>query len=167
LKYLEFIDQGYIPSTLDESGVQKGEFDKFVWVPRGAIAPKSHPLQSKVWNLLLGVTLDGIIETELHLESTNQINFLVFLESFLNRLRIAETDSHKKYFIILDNVAFHRTQLIKALATKYKIPFLFIPPYTSVLNPVEYIFNYIKSVLNYSETLTWYFKYYDLKLSSK
>jgi len=159
-KYLEFIKQGFIPACLDESGIQISEFDKYVWVEKGSYSPKSHPLLRKQWNLLLGISLDGFKNVELHLGSTNQVSFLAFLNEFLYCLKTQEKITFKKYFLILDNATFHKTHLIKSLSSKFEIPFLFIPTYSSFLNPVEYMFNYIKSSLNYCPTLTWHF-YFD------
>jgi len=159
-RYLDLIRQGFIPASTDECGLQRSEFEKYVWVERGSFNPRSHPLTNKQWNLMLGISLDGIKTVEFHLGPTNQVSFLIFLNEFLYRLKEKEKNTSLRHFIILDNLGLHKTILVKSLSTKYGIPFLFIPTYSSLLNPVEYLFHYIKTSLSYSSTLTWYFDYY-------
>lgn len=155
--YLDLIQRGFIPASIDESGLQQDRFDKFLYIESGSHHPKSHPLHARQWNLLLGISLDGLKTFELHLGSTNQIHFLAFLNEFLKSLQAEEKKTLKRHFIILDNISFHKTLLIKSLVTKFNIPLLFIPTYSSCLNPVEYVFHFVKEALNYSQTLTWYF----------
>lgn len=48
-------------------------------------------------------------------------------------------DCKKKYVLILDNAAFHKTQCVKKLLEEYKewIAVEHIPPYSPELNPIE------------------------------
>lgn len=152
MQYLNFIRNGFIPASLDECGLRQDRFDKFIYIEQGSKHPKSHPLTARQWNLLLGIKT-----IELHIGPTNQISFVVFMNEFLKSLQAQEKITLKKHFIILDNIGFHKTPIIKSLVTKFNIPLLFIPTYSSCLNPVEYVFHYVKETLNYSQTLTWYF----------
>jgi len=160
MQYLDFIKRGYIPTSIDECGLQLDRVNRFVYVEQSSQHPKSHPLHARQWNLLLGICLDGLKTFEVRLGPTNQISFMVFLNEFLKSLKEEEKKTLKKHIIIIDNLGAHKTLKIKSLATKFDIPLLFIPTYSSCLNPVEYLFHFVKEVLNYSQTITWYFKHH-------
>jgi transposase len=46
--------------------------------------------------------------------------------------------------VIMDNVAFHRSKIVRAAAERKNISLVYIPPYSPWYNPVEYAFSIIK-----------------------
>lgn len=47
----------------------------------------------------------------------------------------------------MDNVSFHKSQIIKDSLTNYNV--IYIPPYSPQFNPIEYIYSIIKSKYKY------------------
>lgn len=46
--------------------------------------------------------------------------------------------------IILDNAAFHKTEMTRKLVEKFNCKLLFLPPYSPHLNPIEHLWANIK-----------------------
>lgn len=155
--YLDFIKRGFIPISVDETGIQLGQMHRAVYVELGELFPKSHPLKEKRWNAIFAISLDGFIAYEIHLGPTTQINFLIFLYNLFEQLKQLESKTKNKYFLILDNISYHKSPVIKALITKYKIPVIFLPTYSSFMQPVEYFNHVVKQALDNSDSLSWYF----------
>jgi len=49
-----------------------------------------------------------------------------------------------KIVIIIDNFASHKSRKVKAMAERLGITFVFLPPYSPDLNPIEFIWKSIK-----------------------
>jgi len=66
-------------------------------------------------------------------DSQNSITVLSFLSNLFDWL-----DLNKKYVLILDNAAWHKTQIVRNYIRKHpNIKVEFIPPYSPELNPIE------------------------------
>lgn len=65
----------------------------------------------------------------------NAQRFAAFLESL--RLPVDTV-------VLLDNVRFHHSQIVKQAAERLGIHLLFVPPYSPWFNPIEYCFSVIK-----------------------
>jgi len=157
IKYFELFEAGYVPVSVDEMGVQMSELHKFIWIKRGNRCPKSHPQSQERLNCIFAIALDSHVFAEFHTGSTGQVIFLGFLEFLLKRLEKMKIENHKKYFIILDNLPAHKTQILRALMTTYQTPILFLPPYSSNLQPVEYMNQWVKKMLNQNPSVQTYF----------
>jgi transposase len=47
-------------------------------------------------------------------------------------------------YLLLDNVAFHKTRsVVECMSRRGLVP-VFVPPYSPQFNPIEYVFSYIK-----------------------
>jgi transposase len=64
----------------------------------------------------------------------NSFTFVMFLSSLLDKL-----DQNKRYVFILDNVGFHKTDVVKNFIDKYykNVKVVYLPPYSPELNPIE------------------------------
>lgn len=77
-----------------------------------------------------------------HLSRTgpfNTENFLNFLNSLKDML-----NEEKKYVFIMDNVAFHKTLPVQDWFKGNNLKFLYLPPYSPMLNPIEECFSKVK-----------------------
>ncbi len=97
------------------------------------------PMQRKVskrFTLTAAISSNGVISNKIVSNSSNEKHFLDFLSSLRN---------YPQKYIMLDNVAFHKTKkVLKLLEDMGKIP-IFVAPYSPEWNPVECYFWMIKS----------------------
>ena len=79
-------------------------------------------------------------------ERGNSINFFSFL------LKLSKAYDNKKVYIVLDNVAYHHSKRIKAVLERYKhkMEFIFLPPYSPDLNPMERIWWYMRKKITHN-----------------
>ncbi|OMJ15724.1 hypothetical protein AYI70_g7064 [Smittium culicis] len=51
----------------------------------------------------------------------------------------------------MDNVAFHKTEIIKEFIETTNFKLLYLPPYFPFLNPIENLFSKVKNYVRYSK----------------
>jgi len=85
-------------------------------------------------SLLMAISNNKIVGWTLHKGSTNSTVFCDFLKTLdiTNRT------------VILDNVSFHKSKIVRDFASDNKINLCYIPPYSPEYNPIEYAFSQIK-----------------------
>ena len=95
-------------------------------------------------NLSLIVDNKSIIFYKINKESTNQQTFLAFLKDFL---KIIKTKEQKPFILVMDNLAVHKTSVIRYFLIENKINVLFI------MNILSFSFKSLLSLnlLNISE----------------
>jgi transposase len=101
-------------------------------------------VQTKVkgqkYTLLAAVSSQKVLAFEVLNKNANTDIFYKFLKTKL-------LPNCKNKTIILDNVAFHKSQCIKDLVERSGNELLFIPPYSPQFNPIEQVFHILKSQL--------------------
>ena len=91
-------------------------------------------------SMIMAITNKGVLKYELHKnKAINTDIFYSFLEGML------ETMDGK--YILMDNVAFHKSQRIQDLIANSGNTLLFIPPYSPDFNPIEESFSSLKSFI--------------------
>ena len=102
-------------------------------------------------NLILGINTKEIVYGEYYNNDTISSNeFLGYLEELTTKI---DDKTLKRTLFILDNAKIHLTKNIQNFCSKKKLKFLFIVPYKSQYNAIEYCFNLIKSNI-YNENIT-------------
>jgi len=71
------------------------------------------------------------------------------IAGFLNDIKISN-NTYKAIVAIIDNFSSHKSKLVKQTAKDLDIYFVFLPPYSPDLNPIEFIWKSIKRVLSIS-----------------
>ena len=71
------------------------------------------------------------------------------IAGFLNDIKISNS-SYKAIVAIIDNFSSHKSKLVKQTAKDLDIYFVYLPPYSPDLNPIEFIWKSIKRVLSIS-----------------
>jgi len=91
-------------------------------------------------NMIMAINSKDIIDFDIYDNSIDSVKFYDFINKIINNLKDTE------YTFIFDNVSFHHNkdtlQLIKNTNNNY----LFTPPYSPNLNPIENVFGIIKSI---------------------
>lgn len=74
---------------------------------------------------------------------------------FLDKLlQVLKSDSTKSYAVVMDNVAFHRHQLVRDWFNQQNLLQVFLPPYSPMLNPIEEAFSKVHNSLCSSRSTT-------------
>jgi len=77
-----------------------------------------------------------------HASSTKAFSTSSFTSFFEDLIKNKLDDRHKT--IIMDNIAFHKSDVIKRMAEKHDINIIFTPPYSPFCNPIEEVFSLMK-----------------------
>lgn len=82
-------------------------------------------------------------------------------------IKVLHTYKDKKVIMVLDNVRYHHAKLLKPFLEKNKcrIEFLFLPPYSPDMNPMERIWWYMRKKITHnryinrlSERVVWFWQ---------
>lgn len=103
-----------------------------IWFPKGET-----PIGAFFWSNKKLITFGALTSShefyyEFHV-AQNSLTFISFLKGLFEWL-----DPNKKYVLILDNAAWHKTKVVRRFIQRYEnIEVEFIPPYSPQLNPIE------------------------------
>ncbi len=119
--------------AVDEASFYLETAYKRIWFLRGETPRSAFFWSSKKIIVFGALTSNHAFHYDLY-EAQNSLTFKHFLRTLFEKL-----DRNKKYVLIMDNVAFHKTQCIKKLLDEYstRISVEYIPPYSPELNPIE------------------------------
>jgi transposase len=132
----EFIQKGYCIYSVDETSFGRNTKDVLGYAPKGIQLriPRARPRMTTVSSLAL-MNKSSIV---LHQEQTKPHNTSSFLD-FLKQCNLSRTS-----VILLDNVSFHHSKVVKEYAAEVGIHLLYTPPYSPWFNPIEGIFSIVK-----------------------
>lgn len=129
---------------IDETAIYSKIHYKYAWSKK-SIRPHL-PYQRVVSNrrtFTVCFSINNMIHYECSPNNMNQQSFLTFLDNVL-------TLSDGKYkYILMDNVAFHKTKKVQDLLKLNGVLPLYTSPYSPEWNPVEMFFSYIKRTKKY------------------
>jgi len=134
----------------DESGHPLNLALKKGWGPKGEKIADFKPSYGANYSLILlirNVEKGGIVHWEL---IKNAVNTEVF-HSFLSRI---ELPSEKRYYLLLDNISFHKADKVKEVLESKNIEPRYIVASNPYLNPVEEVFNVIKQYVRKQKPTT-------------
>ena len=118
--------------AIDEVGFQLQTNFKRIWFEKG-----KKPKGAFFWSNKKLITFGALTSShkfyyEFHI-AQNSMTFMSFLSSLFEWLNL-----NKKYVLILDNAAWHKTKVVRNFIAKHKnIKVEYIPPYSPELNPIE------------------------------
>ena len=92
-------------------------------------------------NILMAVTIEGVILYEINDGTNNQESFYSFMVKLIEKINKEELNN---YLIIMDNCSIHLSKKLKDFYSEKKLKILTIVPYLSEFNAIELFFNYIK-----------------------
>jgi len=120
----------------DETGCKNQCNHGRSYAPKGKTPVKEQ--MSKIFkiNMISTVTKQGKVQFMLYLENMNADKFIEFLQQLIK-------SSHRKIFLILDNLKVHHCCIVKEWLEqeeiKQKLEAFFLPSYSPELNPDEYL----------------------------
>lgn len=133
----DYMQKGKYIVSLDETSF--GRYGK----PMYGYSPKGKPLvlskkpltKPKPTSVVAIVDKNGLITKEHLIGAYNKLLFLDFLK---------KCQLPPDTVILLDNVRFHHSLVVKELATQRGWELLYVPPYSPWFNPIEEVFSIVK-----------------------
>jgi len=131
-----FIQENRYIVSLDETSFGRNGKPVFGYSTKGSplIVPKPPP-QAKATSVLAVVDNKGIVSRKSVQGAYNKELFLEFLQSLQLPLDTV---------ILLDNVRFHHSNVIKEFVQTKQWTLLYVPPYSPWFNPIEEVFSIVK-----------------------
>lgn len=127
---------------LDESGCNTDMTRRYAYSIGGSRAVDSAPLSKpKNTTILSSIQLDGTLHYTTFSGGTTVEKFKKYLENDL--LPYLNSDS----VLIMDNMRSHHVKAIKALLDQAKVHYIYLPPYSPDLNPIEKLWSKVKALL--------------------
>lgn len=137
-KYLFYKYDGYKFIYIDEFGISKSEHPGFGWSPRGCKLSTFHSVSKSInYSVICGFSDDFITNYQVFLGARSS-DFSSFILKMIKENNLLG----KKYIFILDNCKIHRSKLL--LKVQKIANFIFLPPYSPMLNPIETLFSLLK-----------------------
>ena len=138
--------------SIDEVGFQLKTNYKRIWFEKGKKPKGAFFWSNKKLTVFGAQTSSHQFYYEFQ-PAQNSVTFISFLLGLFDWL-----DKNKKYVLILDNAAWHKTDVVKKFISKHEnISVEFIPTYSPELNPIETNWK----VTRYNVTDSQYFKNID------
>jgi len=127
---------------VDEMGLDEYLNREYGRAPRGEkVTERQSGKKFKRTNILAAKCCDEIIEP---LQYDGRTDHLLFETWFETRLcPVLKKDA----VVLMDNATFHRKKKLRAIAEKFEIRVIFLPPYSPDLNPIEKFWSWLKSKL--------------------
>lgn len=138
-EYLNVFDSQEEIISVDESSVYLESCPVYGYSKKGTRVTKNmkRPIRGNRVTLILAISNKrGVVHHEILKGSCNSNIFAKF---------VSDIPVEKSARVILDNVSFHHSRIVKDAATRNNISLTFIPPYQPDFNPVENAFSVIKS----------------------
>lgn len=145
-KITEYInDKAYIVCFFDVSGLSEDAFKKKQWVLRHYKTNVKKLFTYNLTHILCVMTNQGDVLYEYIKGNLNNLDLVHFLKHAINRLR--QKYDNKQLLLVVDNARMHRTQYFKSFCRYENIDLLYTAPRSPMLNPIEYLFRFLKTEL--------------------
>ena len=148
--YIDSVEEGLIHGEIkiedlvfvDESGSKLGMSSDYARAEGGQRVVVKEPKNTgKNISIVGALGITGVIAAMYCLCTVNASGFLTFIEDFL----VPALTPGK--IVILDNVNFHCSQLVRTAIEEAGCRLVFLPPYSPELNPIESMWSKIKAYL--------------------
>ena len=126
--------------SIDETAIQFDMSPLAGYAPRGQRlrCVRKHKSLGKRFNVLMGTSTRGVVACKI---VKGKVNGNVFAD-FIKDMQLHE---HHK-ILLMDNVPFHKTKVVKEAAISIGASIMFVSPYSPDFNPIELCFARLKSV---------------------
>ena len=105
---------------------------------------KVKSIRSKNITLIAAISAEKVWTFHLENGPVNQDIFYNYISKLFNDLT---NDGVQRALLVMDNVRFHKTNLIAQLIESSSHKLLFLPPYSPFLNPIEEFFHQVKTIV--------------------
>lgn len=139
--------------SIDEIGFSKRLNPLYSWSSKGKtkyIKNKIESVKNRNTSVCSCITSDGDIKYEISNKPFNRELFLSFLQNL---------DFPKGTILLIDNVSFHHSKIVKEYINEKGWISLYTPPYSPWYNPIENIFGIIKNRYRKNKNIIVSFSY--------
>jgi len=105
-------------------------------------------IRSRNYSIATAMNMDSLFIFEIQDKPYNSEDFAYYLNKLIHHLTLNDIDGA---YLIMDNIRFHKTELVIDLIQSYGHNPVFLPPYSPFLNPIENLFNQWKNLVKRSE----------------
>lgn len=125
--------------SLDEVGFRTTELSMFGYSTT-PIHKEMFNAKRQKFSCCMAITSNGLLHYNLIKESAfNKCRFYAFIKVLIPLML-----SSGKDILIMDNINFHHSKIIKHLLSEHNIKIIYTPPYSPQFNPIEIAFSIIK-----------------------
>jgi len=130
--------EGRVIVFIDESGLSERPTRVRTWAPKGQTPVIQFHFNWKQLSMIAGISLSNAY-FRLHEGSIKSPQIVEFLKALVKQVG-------RKMLIVWDGLKAHRSRLVRDYvdSLKGKIELAFLPPYAPDLNPVEYLWAWLK-----------------------
>lgn len=114
---------------------------------RAEARPSAQKTPAMSFNVLAAITQDRVAALQIVEGTTDALLFEAFMGKLLMSLREDPTTGNRPIVVQLDNVGFHKTDMVKATIKAFGVTCLFSAAYSPEMNPIEQLFGYCKRQL--------------------
>jgi transposase len=127
---------------LDEAGIRKNEAIEYGWSKKGErLYDFRDGARAKVFNLVAALNQGKIFAPFTFEGSCNSEVFDTYI------FQVLKKELKPEHVLVLDNASFHKKSSLEKLAKIVGCRFIFLPPYSPDLNPIEHYWHSIKTKL--------------------
>ena len=105
----------------------------------------AHGTRGNNLSICAAIDKDGPVHFHAKYLAFNLFHFVTFLEDLVKKLK--EKDLNKQYVLVMDNVAFHKTEEVRAFISGPKLKVIYLLPWSPMLNPIENCFSKVKNLI--------------------
>jgi len=131
---------------IDETYFYDNSTKNYGWSLCGSRLRHIGKVKKTKYSVIMAIQYNKILYYEIHKTNIKTNLYAIFIKKLCTMFT-------NKY-ILMDNVAFHKSKIINNIITQSNNKIMFIPPYSPEFNPIEEVFSQIKS---------HYYKYYKKK----
>jgi transposase len=127
--------------AIDETCIYFEEAPRYGYALKGerCVFRRKQPQRTGKVTLLMAISeRRGVVASKVVTGSVNAAIFASFVDGI---------DARRGSVAILDNVSFHKTNVVREAAERKGLSFIFIPPYSPEFNPIEGTFSVLKAAL--------------------
>ena len=140
----EIFNEKYIVN-IDESSFNRDLKMEYSWLPKGITSAIINQIYRGSKSMITAFWSDGEYIWVVLNENVNSSCFQDFLSILNYFLELRSLNSPNKTVVILDNAAYHSSKDTKDKMKNMNYNFMFLPPYSPILAPVEQYFKQIKA----------------------
>jgi transposase len=152
----KFADDTLIIS-LDETGFNDDIMKKISWSQKGMVETSYASSLGENLSLTLAISQDGILGFTVRDGASNSFSFCYFMQNLVSYINSLAKYRYRQKIYILDNAAFHCSEVSSSVIQQLGIEVLSNAPYTPQLNPIEQSFHMLKNRVRKISTLSRFY----------
>ena len=135
--------------VLDESGSDLSQTSDYARAAGGerAKAAKPHAPGGKRFSIIGAISTSAIVAMMYIDCAINGNIFVEFIRKLLPKLRPGQ-------YLVMDNISFHKKEMVKTLVESVGARVVFLPPYSPELSPIEKMWSKIKHFIKQKKPRT-------------